>query len=78
MTLDICPQVTTEMPELKLKDQGYYMGYSSSNQAGTFNGVAMSALQVFLSMIPPELVSTELHIQYEITCEFWMYSGTSS
>ncbi|XP_021931926.1 peroxidasin homolog [Zootermopsis nevadensis] len=48
-------EVTTEMPELKLKDQGYYMGYSSSNQAGTFNGVAMSALQVFLSMIPPEL-----------------------
>jgi hypothetical protein len=57
----MCPQVTTEMSELKLKDQGYYMGYSSSNQAGTFNGVAISALQVFLSMIPPELVSTYIH-----------------
>jgi hypothetical protein len=57
----IYPQVTTEMSELKLKDQGYYMGYSSSNQAGTFNVVAMSALQVFISMIPPELVSTEIY-----------------
>jgi hypothetical protein len=50
-------EVTTEMSELKLKDQGYHMGYSSSNQAGTFNGVAISALQVLLSMIPPELLA---------------------
>ncbi|XP_033611688.1 uncharacterized protein LOC111875414 [Cryptotermes secundus] len=51
-------EVITEMPGLKLKDQGYYTGYSSSNQAGTFNAVAVTALQVFLSMIPPALLQS--------------------
>lgn len=60
------------MSELKLKDQGYYMGYSSSHQGGTLNGVAMSALQVFLSMIPPKLVSTVIQTHY-----MWLHSGTS-
>ncbi|KAJ9573877.1 hypothetical protein L9F63_008737, partial [Diploptera punctata] len=50
-------QVTMEAMELKLKDQGYFTGYSSSNRAGTFNSVATSALQVFLSMIPNSLKS---------------------
>ncbi|XP_069697432.1 uncharacterized protein [Periplaneta americana] len=50
-------EITMEIPELNLRDQGYYTGYSSSNHAGTFNGVAMSALQVFLSMIPHTLTN---------------------
>ncbi|PSN37939.1 hypothetical protein C0J52_20255 [Blattella germanica] len=50
-------EVTVESSELKLRDQGYFTGYSSSNGAGTFNGVALSALQVFLSMIPHSLVN---------------------
>lgn len=51
-------EVITEMPGLKLKDQGYYTGYSSSNQAGTFNAVTVTALQLFLSMIPPTLLQS--------------------
>jgi hypothetical protein len=49
------------MPQLKLKDQGYYKGYSSFNEAGTFNAVAVSALQVFLSMLPLMPVSAVIH-----------------
>ena len=54
-------QVVTSLPQLKLKDQGYYKGYSSLHEAGTFNAVAMSALQVFLSMLPLTLVSAVIY-----------------
>jgi hypothetical protein len=54
-------QVVTAIPQLKLKDQGYYKGYSSFNEAGTFNAIAMSALQVFLSMLPLTLVSAVIY-----------------
>jgi hypothetical protein len=54
-------QVVTAVPELKLKDQGYSKGYSSLNEAGTFNAVALSALQVFLSMLPLTIVSAVIY-----------------
>jgi len=57
----LCMQVVTTLPQLKLKDQGYYTGYSSLNEAGTFNAVAVSALQVFLSMLPLTLVSAVIY-----------------
>lgn len=61
----ICQQITLfqvviENPGLKLKPIGHYTEYSSSNRAGVFNEVAMTALPALISMIPQSLVNDSL------------------
>lgn len=43
-------------PELQLLTHGHYSEYSSSNRAGVFNEVALTALPALLSMVPSSLV----------------------
>lgn len=47
----------TQEPDLQLKRIGHYSQYSSSNKAGVYNEVAMTALPALLSIIPNSLVS---------------------
>ncbi|XP_049950718.1 uncharacterized protein LOC126457994 [Schistocerca serialis cubense] len=49
-------QIVSQRPELKLKEQGYFTSYSSSNHAGTINSVATTALQIFRFMVPESLM----------------------
>nr|XP_022916804.1 uncharacterized protein LOC111426494 [Onthophagus taurus] len=53
----VLDETSLQDPGLKLKSIGHYSDYSSSNRAGVFNEVAMSALPAMISMIPASLMN---------------------
>lgn len=50
-------EIAMSKSELRPLGRGHFSGYSSTNRAGVYNSVALTALPIFLSMIPDDLVS---------------------
>lgn len=42
----------------------HYTGYSSSIRSGIFNEIAVAALPAFLTMLPVDMVKTQVHWVY--------------
>ena len=52
----ILGQQIANKAELRLISGKHYNGYSSTNRAGIFNEVAVGAMPVFMTMLPPGMV----------------------
>lgn len=61
-------EISMTKAELRPLSRGHFSGYSSAHKAGVYNEVALTALPIFLSMIPDNLVN--IYIIYFLSINF--------